>query len=186
MAWDAVAELGIIDDARRRQRHRRRWIGGALVAVLVAAGVGYIAAGPGRDAAEPAGGPRAVAPGTALAQTPYMAVSCAEPNGVACDRIGLAVWLRRPARSVTAVVAGRRFALDDPGWSGPRRAGRRAMFAGFLQPAGIVDRLGARPDRSGRWLGARTPISTVRLRIDFGPGDVAVTRVDVPLMAGWG
>jgi hypothetical protein len=60
------------------------------------------------------------------------------------------------------------------------------MFAGFLQPAGIVDRLGARPDRSGRWLGAGTPMSTVRLRIDFGPGDVAMTRVEVPLMAGWG
>ena len=184
MAWDAVAQLGVIEDARRRQRLRRRRVAAWLVAAGTAVGVLYLAVDPGRD--EPAQVPRMVAAEATLARAPYMGVSCATPNSIVCDRIGLAVWLRRPAQSVHAVVAGRQFALDDREWRGPRRPERRALFYGFLQSAGVVSHLGARPDRHGRWIGRGTAKSSVRLRIDFGSGDIAVTRVDVPLMAGWG
>src|SRR3954453_23491694 len=61
------------------------------------------------------------------------------PNSFACDRVGLAVWLREPAVKVDAEIAGQRLQLDDPEWSGPAKEGQRAEFAGFLQPAGLID-----------------------------------------------
>ena len=55
----------------------------------------------------------------------YMGVACSKPNSIACDRIGLAVWLpRRPAR-LTAFIAGRKLTLHDGGLAYPRgRSGR--------------------------------------------------------------
>ena len=74
-----------------------------------------------------------------LSRDPYMGVSCRIPNSFACDRVGLAVWLREPAARVEAAIAGRELELDDPEWSGPAEHGERRMFAGFLQPAGLID-----------------------------------------------
>jgi hypothetical protein len=187
MSAAAVAELGVIADAHRRQRRRRRLIAAGLITAVSAAGaVLYLPGRPSDHARPPANAARAVPWRVALARTPEMGVACERANFVVCDRVGLAVWLRRPARSVTAVLAGRRFALSDSEWGGQRHNGRKAMFAGFLQPAGIVDRLGVRPDRNGRWLGDNAPTRRVRLRIDFSTGDSAVTTVDVLLTAGWG
>jgi hypothetical protein len=66
-----------------------------------------------------------------------MAVACHIPNSIACDRVGLAVWLRHPALSISATIAGAPLQLNNPDWSGPARHGRRRMFAGFLHPAWI-------------------------------------------------
>jgi hypothetical protein len=117
-----------------------------------------------------------------------MGVSCRIPNSFACDRIGLAVWLREPAVRVSAAIADRRFELDDPSWSGRPADGRRRMFAGFLQPAGLLDgplKVTA-DDGPDRWIG-RTPVSAdVRLWITYDDHRTAVTTVDIGLAAGWG
>jgi hypothetical protein len=114
-----------------------------------------------------------------------MGVACRVANSIACDRVGLAVWLRRPAVSVDATIAGRRLKLDDPSWSGRAREGLRTMFAGFLQPAGLAQ-LRVRPNASGRWYGVNAPSPTVRVWIDYGHGRYAATDVSVLLTAGWG
>jgi hypothetical protein len=108
-------------------------------------------------------------------------------NSFACDRVGLAVWLREPATSVEATIAGREFALDDPEWSGPTDEGERRLFAGFLQPAGLIDGpLKITPDDGpDRWIG-RNPVSTtVDLRIVDGD-TTTTTAVEVQLWPGWG
>jgi hypothetical protein len=71
-----------------------------------------------------------------------MGVSCRIPNSIGCDRVGLSVWLSRPA-SVTATVAGARLMLNDPTWSYVVYHGHKPLYvyASFVQPAGITTRL---------------------------------------------
>jgi hypothetical protein len=129
-----------------------------------------------------------------LARDPYMGISCGIPNSIACDRVGLSVWLRQPAVAVTATIAGAPVRLDDRQWSGPRRNGQRTLFSGFLQPAGIISRLHVKPDPGSptTWEANRAvpavlpPPANVRLRIDYGHGRVVVTQTRVELHAGWG
>ena len=138
----------------------------------------------------------AIAPASSdvLARDPYLGVSCGIPNSIACDRVGLSVWLRRPAVAVRATIAGAPVKLDDRQWSGPRRHGRRTLFAGFLQPAGIISRLHVTPDPGSptTWEANTAvpavlpPPEIVRLRIDYGRGRVVVTQTGVELHAGWG
>jgi hypothetical protein len=123
-----------------------------------------------------------------LSRDPYMGVSCRVPNSFACDRVGLAVWLRQPAVRVDAAIAGRELELDDPEWSEPPENGERRMFAGFLQPAGLIDgSLQVSPDAGpDRWIG-REPVSAiVDLRVVRDGGQPATTQVEVKLSAGWG
>lgn len=126
-------------------------------------------------------------PVVAFAQDPYMGVACHIPNSVACDRVGLAVWLRQPAIAVSATIAGAPLKLNDPQWSGPMRNGRRTRFAGFLQPAGLTSRLHVvAKSKSHVWLGNNAPTPLVRFRIDYGHGRTVATQADVWLSAGWG
>jgi hypothetical protein len=183
-------EAGVIRDARRRQRRRRA---GLLSALLLIGAGAYVAFGPGHGASHPAGartGPPQLSlalDATALfSQSPYMGVACHIPNSIACDRIGLTVWLRRPALSVTATISGRSFALENRMWSGPVRHGLRTQFAGFLQPAGITSRLGVTTERGAYWDGSGTPDPLVVLEITR-PGQAPVQAwTNVSLMAGWG
>jgi hypothetical protein len=128
-------------------------------------------------------------PGVLLARAPYLGVACPQANSIACDRVGLAVWLRHAAESVTATIQGRALRLDDDEWSGPALPnGRRRMFAGFLQPAGLLDGpLKVKPEaRSSRWYG-RTPVRAgVRLTIRRSGEHYTRTSLVVPLAAGWG
>ena len=183
-------EAGVIRDARRRQRRRRA---GLLSALLVMGAGAYVAFGPGHGTSNPAS-PRPGPPQPALAldanalfsQSPYMGVACHIPSSIACDRIGLTVWLRRPALAVTATISGRSFALENRMWSGAARHGLRTQFAGFLQPAGITSRLGVITERGGYWDGNGTPAPLVMLEITR-PGQAPVqVWTNVPLMAGWG
>ena len=57
--------------------------------------------------------PPNVPPDQVLSRDPYMGVSCQVSNSFACDRVGLAVWLREPATRVRAAIADREFELDD-------------------------------------------------------------------------
>jgi hypothetical protein len=138
--------------------------------------------------AAPAAAAPAVRPRTLLARTPSLGVACRVANSIACDRVGLAVWLRRPARAVTATVAGRRVQLDDRAWSGPARRGLRRMFAGFLHPAGLRDGpLRVVPDGGrDRWTGRHPVRATVVVWVRDARGRIARTRVCVELRAGWG
>jgi len=130
----------------------------------------------------------AAAPAHLLARAPYLGVACPVPDSLACDRVGLAVWVTRPARAVNAAVGGRRFALDDPHWSGPARHGLRRMFAGFLQPAGLTrGALRVVPHGPyGRWAGGQRVSALVELAIRYGNGTQATVRLRIRLHAGWG
>lgn len=119
-----------------------------------------------------------------------MGVACPVPNSIACDRVGLAVRLRRPARAVVAAIGDRRFKLDDPEWSGRLEPGGRRGFAGFLRRAGLGapgEPLAVNPRRSdGRWLGSRPVVADVRLLIDRGARRRETVEIRVGLGAGWG
>jgi hypothetical protein len=90
---------------------------------------------------------------------------------------------------VHATVAGRAVALDDPAWSGPSKRGLRRMFAGFLQPAGLLGDgpLAVQVER-GRyyWTGVHPADATVRLVITYADGSQRATKLRVSLSPGWG
>jgi hypothetical protein len=123
-----------------------------------------------------------------LAREPGLGVACAVPNSIRCDRVGVEVWLRRPALSVRATIGGKPIELNDPTWSGPAVHGRRTMFAGFLSHAGMLNGpLKVHPDRGRYWWAGGTPTSVrVRIVADYGGGHSASATVTVLLGAGWG
>jgi hypothetical protein len=183
---------GVIKEARRRQRHRRvLGLSIVFVSALIAAALLRAPGAVYRPHQPRPSGTGAAAPSTTsaiLAREPDLGVACGVPNTIRCDRIGLAVWLRRPAASVTATVAGVRIDLDDPTWSGPALQGRRTMFAGFLQPAGMLNGpLKVRADR-GRywWAGAHPRSARVRIVVSYGDGQRSSVTRTVQLRAGWG
>jgi hypothetical protein len=118
-----------------------------------------------------------------------MGVACQLPNSIACDRVGLAVWTRKPVRSIRATVGGRTFALDDKEWSGPQRNGLRRMFAGFLYRAGLrgTGLLAVQVENGlNRWTGRRPVVAPVHFSIVFPNGTSRETRTSVYLAPGWG
>jgi hypothetical protein len=128
----------------------------------------------------------AAGPGGRLlfAQRPYMGVACPKPNSIACDRIGLAVWLRRPAAQVTATINGQRLDLD-----GGRRTGRPPVYwEGYLQPAGLLSGpLKVRPDRGlYHWTGEHPRSARLAITVRRAGGAVGRVSLVMPLRAGWG
>ena len=116
---------------------------------------------------------------------PYMGVSCKVPNSIACDRVGLAVWLPRRAKAVTAWFNGRRrLELQTGRYVG----GHGTVWEGFLRPAGLSrgewGRLDLRP--GGRWIGEGPAGAIVRLTARYADGTSVSRRMLVPLMPGWG
>ena len=172
-------------EAHRRARRRRiaLSIGAAAVVAAAALWPGSHGADVPRPAAVPAVPPRLVV------KSAYMGVACRTPNGIGCDRVGLAIWTKHPARSVRATIGGRSFALGDAEWSGPARHGLRRMFAGFLQPAGLSGGgpLAVRPDRPGqRWIGSESVSAPVHLVITRADGTRRATTLTIQLSPGWG
>src|SRR5438876_9941970 len=55
-----------------------------------------------------------------LSQEPMIGVACPGPNVTTCGRIGIAVWLTRPATTVSAELAGVRVRLHAGGLGGQR------------------------------------------------------------------
>lgn len=185
-------EPGLISNARRRQR-RRRVAALSFPVIAVLAGL-LIASAPGGRSGQHATGARSRLPvithepaSRAFAQAPYMGVACHAPNRISCDRIGLAVWLRRPA-TVTASIAGKRLKLNNPTWSYVARPGHLYVYAGFLQPAGLTTSLGVVPASkwTNSWLGADAPSPLVRFQIDYGGTSIVSAEQHVYLSAGWG
>jgi hypothetical protein len=68
---------------------------------------------------------------------PYLGISCPRPSRRACDRIGVALVLRREARSVAAIVAGRRVQLVTPGPVPHDADAVGRDWGGFLENAGM-------------------------------------------------
>jgi hypothetical protein len=185
------------------RRRRRRVVLGCVAAAMV---VGALFAGsaivpPGTRR----GGTAQVAPSRVLSRSPDLGVSCPVANSIACNRVGLAVWLKRPALSVTATIAGASFALDYRGDLESASQRPRLAFDGFLERAGIMSRMHVEPvegsvvvRRHGHWVVVNrhrmwygeyrrvAPGATVRLVIRDRSGRTVVTHVRVGLSTGWG
>ena len=119
----------------------------------------------------------------------YMGVRCLTPNSVACDRVGLAVWLADPAKRLVAEIEGRRVELVTPGEFVP---GKGTGWEGYLQPAGlsepgapleVVPEAGQPADY---WSGVKPVEARIRLTATYQDGTTATKTVRATLHAGWG
>ena len=188
---DAAAAL--FEEARRRARRRRqRAAFGGLALVLVAAGVALVVV-MAHDRSAPtrpgAPAPVTVRPEQVLALPSYLGVSCPRANSIACDRVGLAIWTRGPARAVRATIAGRSFELtDDPRFVGPHQRGQPYVYVGFLHHAGLRrGPLAVRVENGrNRWTGKHPVRTTTRLVITRADRSRVATTVSVSLNPGWG
>jgi hypothetical protein len=183
----------LFGEAHERQKRRQRRVLIALTALLGVAGV--LAASTATDSPpRPASvgiqappGAVAVAPAAVFSQDPYMGVHCRAANSITCDRIGLALWLKRPALAVTATINGRTLAMNRFGDRLVSPGRPRTEFDGYLQPAGLRTSLGVRPIAgTDLWNGDPTPYPMVWLLINYGAGHRVLTHLRVPLAAGWG
>jgi hypothetical protein len=122
----------------------------------------------------------------ALTRLPHMGVACPKPNSIACDRVGLAVWLKRPTRHLDATIAGRKISMKTPGRF---VSGRGTGWEGYLQPAGLKHgplEVQPEPGTTDRWIGRKPVSATVRLTATYRDGSSASRTVRVELAAGWG
>jgi hypothetical protein len=189
----ADAAAALFEEARRRARRRRqRAAFGGLGLVLLAAGVALVVVMTHDRGAPPRPGAPAPAPVRSeqvLARPSYLGVSCPRASSIACDRVGLAIWTRGPARAVRATIAGRSFDLtDEPRFVGPHQRGQPYMFVGFLHHAGLRrGPLAVRVENGrSRWTGKHPVRTTMRLVITRTDRSQVATTVSVPLEPGWG
>jgi hypothetical protein len=195
----------LIDEAWSHRRRRLLRLSLSVTAGVVAlVALLAISHGTGFTLGSSAPPSTVVAPSRVLSQPPYIGVKCPIANSIACDRVGLAVWLKQPAMSISATIAGSApVALD---WFGDERLSQRVPhreFDGYLQPAGIVSRLHIHPvegtevlTKHGRtvlvnspqmWFGdGNTPPALVRLTIHYADGQTLITQLRVGLATGWG
>jgi hypothetical protein len=111
-----------------------------------------------------------------LAQAPYVGVACRGPNVTTCGRIGIAVWLKRPALGVDAelVSVNVRMHAGGLGGRGPK------YWQGFVH----IDR--RRLGLPVHWDGASpSKVLPLRLKIHYRNGTVR-GAVRVMLHPGWG
>jgi hypothetical protein len=123
----------------------------------------------------------------ALAGRPYMGIACGRPNSIssatACDRVGLAVWLKRPAQHVTASIAGRPLTLSNTG----RHGERLGYWEAFLHPAGLGHGPLRLPRHRGdHWAGKPAVRASVQVTAEYGDGSSSSTRKRVALSPGYG
>jgi hypothetical protein len=139
--------------------------------------------------------PRTIAPEAAYGEQarllqrrpPHMGIACPGADSIACDRVGLTVWLRRPARRVVAKIDGRRLILDDPTFSGPATNGLRRRFAGYLRPAGLAGGLLGRklPPGTTRWAGVPAIRAHVIINVFYADGSVGAAAMRIRLSPRW-
>jgi hypothetical protein len=119
-----------------------------------------------------------------LRRGPYLGVSCPQANSIACDRVGLQVWLKRSAARVTATINGQPLMLHAGGLGGRGPT----YWEGYLQPAGMLGGpLKVTPDR-GRyfWQGRHPKDARVVIAIHRRNGSTDEASLSVALRAGWG
>jgi hypothetical protein len=198
----------LIEEAWDHRRRRYRQFALAALAAVAIAALVWVAiplgsgSPPGSAAPQPLRSD-VIPASRVLSKSPYLGVSCPIANSIACDRVGLAVWLRRPAVSVTATIAGTPLALNQHGPQPDHLPLPRREFYGYLQPARIVSRLHIRPVmgneiitkhghtrvvvRRQMWFGegnARSPL--IRLTVHYPDGQTIITQRRVGLATGWG
>jgi hypothetical protein len=109
-----------------------------------------------------------------LPRHPYMGVACKQANTIGCDKVGLAVWLRRPAAKLEAWIGRRHIVL--------RRVGGRngpPTYYGFLHHAGLRGGpLAVHPHRP--------TFAIVRIRATYPDRTRRSATVKVGLAPGWG
>jgi len=119
----------------------------------------------------------------------YMGVSCRHPNRVSCDRVGLAVWLAKPAKRLVAEIEGRPLELVSPGEFVP---GKGTGWEGYLQPAGLLDADGPlavtrEPGQATDYWSGSTPVeASIRLTATYSDGTTASRTIRALLHPGWG
>jgi hypothetical protein len=184
--------LWLFDEAWERRRRRRRSLAWVALVLCGAGVVIYALTRPGSVPTRPAGlrepaGTIVEAPSAVFSKPPYMGVRCQVPNSIACDEVGLAIWLRHPAYSVRASIDGRDLAMKRFGDTLISTDKPRTAFDGYLRPAGIVSRMHVQPEPgTTSWYGNSTPFASVWVLIDYLSGPPVITHLRVPLMAGWG
>jgi hypothetical protein len=194
---DSPTAFGVIDEARRRRRRRNAY--GAVLLVLLLTALAADRVGQHSTPPTPFAGwprhdgslPATASPGAVFAEPPYLGVACHAANSVACERVGLAVWLRRPAIAVSAAIGAHTFPLDLHGEQrGP--VGRASTeWAGFLHAASLFSGSLTVYPHEGFWAGnnGRHPEAqtTVRFLVHYADGqEVQVTAPNVSLRAGYG
>jgi hypothetical protein len=111
-----------------------------------------------------------------LSQEPMIGVACPGPNLTTCGRIGIAVWLTRPAASVSAQLAGARVRLHAGGFGGQGPT----YWEGYVHISRERLRLPV------YWEGAKpVRILTLHLTIRY-PVRVATGTVRLQPRPGWG
>lgn len=119
-----------------------------------------------------------------LRREPDLGVACATANSIACDRVGLAVWLvDAHARRVSATIDGRSLRLRPS-----HGHGDRPPWIGYLRPAGLLDGpLKVTPDRGPTgWQGHHARDAVVVVSVERPSGATVRTRLTVALRPGWG
>jgi hypothetical protein len=193
----------IIEEAWQHRRRRHRALGATALATIAAAAIVIAMGGHGSPFGSSMPAPTVVAASAVLSRPPYMGVRCPGANSISCDRVGLTVWLKRPAVSVAATIAGAPLVLnhrDQFLWPGDPP---HTSFDGFLQPAGIISRLHVHvlavdgndarrlrhdgvPVGRQSWFGEGSAGAPVRLTIHETDGRTIITHVYVGLRPGWG
>jgi hypothetical protein len=177
---------GVVAAARRRQR--RRTLATALTIAAAGLGGGLAATLLSGPASAPS--PRNVAPAAVLARAPDVGMACLVDR--ACDRVGVAIWLRRGAESVSATVAGHPVALDLKAatqYEADALRTRRLFVGYFHWPRLAGVRIFFSPGPPSQWWAANPldwPAPRVVIRIEESPTAVALTATRVSLAGGWG
>jgi hypothetical protein len=112
-----------------------------------------------------------------LAREPVVGVACSQPNVTTCGRIGVAIWLTRPATTVRAELAGVPVRLR------PRVNGATLDKRGYWE--GFVHIAPARLRLPTYWEGNPARFVKLHLTIRY-PTRVATGTVRLQLRPGWG
>ncbi len=166
---------------------RRRWaVSAALLVTCVAAAAAIVASrsGPGDRAGD--GSAAAGIRPLHLSRAPGIGVACPRAaNSIACDRVGIAVFLTAPDARLVATIKGFSIVLRNQSTDGCRPD---CFYAAYLRRAGLLHgAIPVQPDAGrDRWYG-RHPVSvTVRLVATYRDGSRAATTRHVELSPGFG
>jgi hypothetical protein len=112
-----------------------------------------------------------------LPRDPFVGLRCYNPKVLRCGRVGLAVWLKQPARDVTAIVDGHDVVLHTrAGGTGPYRRG--LFWEGtFADP---------NAQRIADAFGSAAGSVAVRLLVAENDGSIGNANSTVPLSEGYG
>jgi hypothetical protein len=107
---------------------------------------------------------------------------------MACDRVGVAVWLSRPAARLRVSVAGRPVRMRADAICSLAEIRCNTYFIGYLKPAGLLR--GPRRIKAGGsndyWAGSRADWALVSITAHYSDGSTAAVALRPILNCGWG